>query len=97
MAVIKQMSKATVLAALAVGQTLAMAQVVVTYGPDVTSVPTLSEWGMIIMSMLLAVVAGITMRKKAGSKTVASIALAALASFGAFSESKWLGVAWANG
>ena len=66
MTVIKQMRKAAVLVAFAAAQTAAMAQVVVTYGPvDVASVPTLSQWGMIIMAAVLAVVAVIAMRKGA--------------------------------
>lgn len=97
MAAIKQMRKAAALAVLAMSQTAAMAQVVVTYGPDVASVPTLSEWGMIIMSVLLAVVAVIAMRKNAGSKTVMSITLAAMMSFGVAGGSKWISHAWANG
>lgn len=74
-----------VLAALAVSQTTAMAQpapVTITYGPEITSVPTLSEWGMIIMAAVLAVVAVIAMRKGAGSKTVMSLAVAATVAFG---------------
>lgn len=97
MTAIKRMRKAAVLAAVTLGQTAAMAQVVVTYGPDVAAVPTLSQWGAIIMSTLLAVVAVTAIRKKTSSKAVLSIALAAMVSFGAFSEFKWLGVAWANG
>lgn len=96
----RQMRSAMLIAALAIVQTAAMAQsspVTVAYGPDVASVPTLSEWGMIVMAVVLAVVAVIAMRRGAGSKAVLSIALAAMVSFGALSEFKWLGVAWANG
>lgn len=87
MTVIKQIRNPAILAALAVGHSVAIAQsippVVITYGPaDVASVPTLSHWGMIIMSGLLAVVAVIAIRKNAGSKTVMSIALAAVVAFG---------------
>lgn len=85
------MRSVAVLAALAVGHLVAMAQVVVTYGPvDVASVPTLSEWGMIIMSVLLAVVAVIAMRKKAGSKAVMSIALGAAVMFGVAQGNKYV-------
>lgn len=94
---LKQIRTVAMLAALALGQTAAMAQVVVTYGPDVASVPTLSQWGMIIMAVVLACVAIYAMRKNAGSKTVLSIALATVVSSGAFSGSKWLNAAWANG
>lgn len=94
---LKHMRSMAMLAALALGQTAAMAQVVVEYGPDVASVPTLSEWGMIIMAVVLAVVAVIAMRKGAGSKTVMSIALAAMMSLGVVGGSKWINDAWANG
>lgn len=98
MAVVKTLNKAAVLTALVGSQSVAMAQsVIVTYGPDVASVPTLSEWGMIIMSVLLAGLAVLALRKNARSKTILSIAVAALISFGVFSDSKWLGVARANG
>ncbi len=75
MTVIKQMRNSAALAALAVGHSVAMAQsIVITYGPvDVASVPTLSEWGMIITAVLLAGAAVYAMRKNAGSKTVMSI------------------------
>lgn len=94
---LKQMRHAIVLAALGMGQSASMAQVVVTYGPDVTSVPTLSEWGLILMSVLLAVVAVIAVRKGASSKTVVAIALAAMGSFGSISGTQWGRAAWANG
>ena len=84
---LKRMGSVAMLAALAIGQTVAMAQpapVTITYGPEITSVPTLSEWGMIIMAVVLACVAVYAMRKNAGSKTVLSIALAAVVSSGAF-------------
>jgi IPTL-CTERM motif len=77
MAVIKHIYKAAAMAALALAQTVATAQVV--YGPvSVASVPTLSEWGMIIMAVVLAGAAVFAMRKGAGSKAVMSLALAAL-------------------
>lgn len=82
---LKRMGSVAMLAALAIGQTVAMAQpapVTITYGPEITSVPTLSEWGMIIMAAVLAVVAVIAMRKGAGSKTVMSFAVAATVAFG---------------
>lgn len=79
----KQVRNAAVLAAFGVGHTWAMAQVVVTYGPvDVASVPTLSEWGMVITAVLLAGVAAFAMRKKANSKTILSLALSAIGLFG---------------
>lgn len=80
---VKTMRNLAMLAAVAVGHSVTMAQVVVTYGPDVASVPTLSEWGMIIMAMALACVAVYAMRKNAGSKTIMSFALSATALFSA--------------
>ncbi|MDP3519511.1 MAG: midcut-by-XrtH protein [Hydrogenophaga sp.] len=101
MIALKVMSRAAALAALGLAHTLAMAQVpppvVVTFGVDAASVPTLSQWGMIIMSALLAVAAVIAMRKNSSSKTVLSLALAALVSFGAFNGSELLAPARANG
>lgn len=95
---VKQMRSVAMLAALAAAQSAAMAQsVTVTYGPDVTPVPTLSEWGMIILATVLAGFAAYAIRKNAGSKTVLSIVLAAMVSFSAFSGSNWLNPAWANG
>lgn len=83
MAVIKHVRSLAVLAVAALVQSAAIAQqVVITYGPDVASVPTLSEWGMIIMAVLLGIVAVIAMRKGSGSKTVMSFALAATVALG---------------
>ena len=79
---LKQMRSVAVLVALAMGQTATMAQVVVTYAPDVASVPTMSEWGMVIMAVLLAGVAVVAMRKGGGSKTLMSFALAATIALG---------------
>ncbi|MDP3521384.1 MAG: midcut-by-XrtH protein [Hydrogenophaga sp.] len=97
MSLFKQARSAAVLAALGTGHTLAMSQVVVTYAPDIASVPTLSEWGMVIMAAVLATVAVLAIRKGAHSQTLLSLALAALVSYGAFSGSLWGGSAWANG
>lgn len=98
MTVIKQKRNVAVMAALAVGHSVAMAQavdIVVTYGPaGVASVPTLSEWGMIIMAIMLAVAAVYAMRKNANSKTIMSIGLAALAMAGAAGGNNILNEAW---
>lgn len=80
---LKQMRNLAVLVAISAGQSLVMAQsVTITYGPDVASVPTLSEWGMIAMALVLAVVALIAMRKGGSSKAVLSVALAAAIALG---------------
>ncbi len=57
-------------------------QVVISYAPASTAVPTVSEWGMIILSLLLVVVAVVASRKGAGGKTVLGLALAATVSLG---------------
>ena len=71
--------------------------VVVTYGPAVAAVPTLSQWLMIVMSALLAIAALVAIRKKASRNSVLSIVLATLFSIGAVTESNWLPLASANG
>jgi hypothetical protein len=91
-----QMRNTAAMAALALAQTLAMAQsaidVTVTYGPvDVASVPTLSQWGMIVMSCLLAVAAMVAIRKGAGSKAVSAIVLAAVGCWGAAQGDQLIG------
>lgn len=89
MAIFGRMRSAGTMAALGAAHTWAAAQqlpvdVVVTYGPvEVASVPTLSEWGMVIMSVGLAVFAVRAMRKGSGSKTISAIALAAVGIWGA--------------
>lgn len=84
MTVIKQLHKAAALGVLAMTQTVSMAQsVTITYGPDVASVPTLSEWGMIIMAVVLAGFAAYAMRKNANSKTIVSLMLGAIGLLGA--------------
>lgn len=46
----------------------------IVYAPDSTGIPTLSEWGMLTLSALIAVAAVAFLRKKVGSKTLMSIA-----------------------
>ena len=67
------------LVALAAAQTMVAAQTaVVTYGPvGATAVPTLSEWGMLAMALVLGVAAVYALRKQAHSKAVMSLALGA--------------------
>lgn len=67
------------LAGLAVAQHCANAQVTVSYAPASTAVPTVSEWGLLVMSALLAVAAFAAIRKGAGSKSIMGLALAAMA------------------
>ena len=50
---------------------------VITYAPTTsTSVPTLSEWGMVAMALLLAVLAYRLLRDRLGGKPLASVVLA---------------------
>jgi hypothetical protein len=65
----------------------AQAVVTVTYGPA-TTVPTLSEWGLLIMSALLAAFTIVVIRKGASSKTMASLGVAIVASFAAADGTK---------
>lgn len=91
----KQLRAGTAIAALALTQTVAMGQVVVQYGPvDAVSVPTLSQWGMIVMAMLLAMAALIAVHKNAKSKTVLSVSLGAAALLGAGLGHQVIGDAW---
>lgn len=94
---IKQMRTLAVLAAMT--QTVAMAQslqVVVSYGPaNIASVPTLSEWGLMIMGVVLAGVALHAIRKNASSKTIMSLALSAVVLLGTGLGNQTLQSAWA--
>jgi hypothetical protein len=76
-------------ASLGLAHALASAQaaVTVTYGPA-TTVPTLSEWGLLIMSALLAAFAFFAIRKGASSKTIASVGVAIVVSFAAVDGTK---------
>lgn len=67
---------------LAAVHSFASAQVTVSYAPASTAVPTVSEWGLLIMSGLLAVAAFVAIRKGANSKAIMSLALASMASLG---------------
>lgn len=88
----RQTRRAALLATLAVGHSVTMAQsVVITYGPvDVASVPTLSQWGMIIMAVVLAGFAVHAMRKNAGSKTIMSIIFMAALTYGTTLDHKYI-------
>lgn len=67
---------------LAAAHSFANAQVTVSYAPASTAVPTVSEWGLLIMSGLLAVAAFVAIRKGANSKAIMGLALASMASLG---------------
>lgn len=84
MTVTKQLRSATAMTALALGQTVATAQVVVTHSPDLAAVPTLSQWAMIVTAVLLALVTVVATRKRVGSKTIAVAALVSLGALGGF-------------
>lgn len=89
-------SRVAVAAGLALGwQTAALAQSI-GYVPDVqTPVPTLSEWGMIVLSVLLALVAIQTARKGGSRLLSALLAVGALAA-GVGVEQTLLGTAQAT-
>ena len=65
-----------------------------TYAPATTSVPTLSEWGLLLTSLVLAVAAFVALRKQ-GSKTIASVAVVLAAAFGIAGGHKIMGEAQA--
>ena len=46
----------------------------IVYTPESVNIPTLSEWGMLALSALLAVAAVAALRKRIGGKTLLSIA-----------------------
>ena len=52
-----------------------------TYGPATSSIPTLSEWGLLLTSLALAVASFFALRKH-GSKTIASVVVVMAAAFG---------------
>lgn len=78
MAAIKKLGSIGALVGLASAHPLVSAQqVVVSYAPASTAVPTVSEWGMILLSLLLVAVAVVASRKGASGKTVLGLALTA--------------------
>lgn len=96
-----QTRKLCALIALGLGHSDAFAQVapiVVTYGPaSVAPVPSLSEWGMILTSLFLAVGAFVALRKKAGSRVIMGLAIACAMGLMASTGHVWVKAAWANG
>jgi len=77
-------------AILATQQSVAFASINIGYAPNNTpaSIPTLSEWGMIGLSVLLAAAAVYTLRNKGGGKPLASVILACALALGGFSGNK---------
>lgn len=65
------------------------------YAP-VGSIPTLSEWGMLILAGLLAVTAVFSLRKKVGSKTLLSIGVLCALGLGSVMGNKMIGQAQAT-
>ncbi len=96
-----QSRKLGTLIALGLGHSLAFAQVepiVVTYGPaSVAPVPSLSEWGMILTSLFLAIGAFVALRKKAGSRVIMGLTIACAMGIMASTGHGWVKEAWANG
>jgi len=64
----------------------------IVYAPATpASIPTLSEWGMLILSVLMVVAAVVSLRKKAGNKTLASVVLLSALALGGFAGDKVIG------
>jgi len=86
--------RAGALATLAGAPLLAAAQpadIVVSYAPLATSVPTLGEWGALGLSALVAFAALRALRNKQGSRVVMGLALAAAGLFAATQGSGLVG------
>lgn len=70
---------------------------IIVYTPESVNIPTLSQWGMLALSALLAVAAVAALRKRAGGKTLLSIAfLCALVLGGVVIGNKVIGEAQAG-
>lgn len=71
--------------------------ILITYTPNAavtaTSVPTLSEWGMLGLSLLLAAVALYAIRNKTGGKPLAAIILAIGLATGGYNNQKVMSIA----
>ncbi len=78
---------------LAMQHGLAQAQSIgITYAPmNATSIPTLSEWAMLVLALLLAAVAIYTLRNKTGGKPLASIILVTALALGGMTGNKLMG------
>lgn len=81
---------------LAIQQTTAFAQSIqeidISYSPGTaTSIPTLSEWAMLGLSLLLAAIAVYKLRNRAGGKPLASVILASAIALGGVSGSNLMG------
>jgi hypothetical protein len=59
--------------------------------PPSTPVPTLSEWGLLILAVVMAMAAAVYLRKKGASKTLASVAFLSALVLGGFSGDKLIG------
>ena len=85
--------------AIAFGSVLSSAQLLaqplvwtISYAPQATSVPTLSEWAMLLLVLLLAAFAVYTLRKKgAGAGPLASVLLVSALALGAMTGEKLIG------
>lgn len=66
----------------------------ITYAPQATSVPTLSEWAMLALVLMMAAFAVYTLRKRgAGAGPLASVILVTALAFGAMTGEKVIGLA----
>ena len=68
----------------------------VTFGPEVTSIPTLSEWGLIALGLLMTVVVYRILRGHLGGRPLASVVLAGALGLGvATSGGRWMTAVYA--
>lgn len=72
-----------------------MGSFTIVYAPIPASVPTLSEWGMVALIFLMAVISYRSLREKMGGKSLASIFLTGMLLLGAVSGDKLITQAYA--
>ncbi len=98
-AALKRFGPAAAAIVLATSQTVAFAQqsswgILVTYAPVTAApIPTLSEWGMAGLSLILAAVAIYALRNRAGGKPLASVMLAIALALGGLHGNNLMGEA----
>ena len=66
----------------------------ITYAPASTSVPTVSEWGLMLMSVVLAVAAWLVLRRQ-NSKALMAWAMVASLALAIGGSGRWISEAWA--
>lgn len=69
----------------------------IVYAPAIaTGIPTLSEWGLLILALVVGVAAVLALRKKVASKTLASVALVCALALGVVMGERVIGSASAD-